>query len=50
MKMRTHSTISDHIIVEDSKNQDELCKGFGNVMVKKGEDVIRIGLQNVNGI
>ena len=48
--MRAQSTIKDHITVGDVKYQEELCKGFGDEMVKKGEEVIKIGFQNANGI
>ena len=50
IKRKTQSVITDHI---DNGNQvwiDELCEGFGDVVGQKGEDVIRIGFQNVNGI
>ena len=50
MKIRTQSTIKDNITVGDGKHQEELCKGFGDEMVKKGEELIRILFQNVNGI
>ena len=48
--MKSQSTLIYHIIVDDGNHQEELCKGFGDEMIKKGEEVIRIGFQNVNGI
>ena len=34
----------------DGGNLEELCKGFGDEMVEKEEEIVRIGFQNVNGL
>ena len=40
----------EHVVVDDAKHLEELCEGFGDNMVEKGEETIQIGFQNINGI
>ena len=40
----------EYFVVNDGKQLEELCEGFGYKMVEKGEETIRIGFQNINGI
>ena len=48
--MKVQSKLTDHIVVNDGNQQEELCEGFGDQMIQKGEEVIRICFQNINGI
>ena len=36
--------------MNDGNHQEELCEGFGDQMIEKGVEKIRIGFQNINGI
>ena len=48
--MKVQSRLKEYIVVDDGKKQEELCEGFGDQMIEKGEEIIRIGFQNINGI
>ena len=37
-------------MLDDGKHLEELCEGFGYEMVEKGEETVRIGFQNINGL
>ena len=48
--MKIQRKLTEHVVVDDGKHLEELCEGFGDKMVEKGEETIRIGFQNINGI
>ena len=48
--MKVQSIYKENIVVDDGKHQEDLCEGFVNQMVETGEEIIRIGFQNINEI
>ena len=48
--MRVQTRLTEHGMINDGGNLEELCKGFGDEMVEKEEETVRIGFQNVNGL
>ena len=47
--MIVKTRLTENVVMDNGKHLEELCEGFGYEMVKKGEDTLRIGFQNVNG-
>ena len=48
--MIVQTSLTEHVVMDDGEHLEELCKGFGDEMVEKGEETVRIGFQNINGI
>ena len=46
--MKLKSRLTEHVVVNDGKHLEELFEGFGDKMVEKGEETVRIGFQNIN--
>ena len=46
--MKIQARLTEHVVVDDGKHLEELCESFGDKMVEKGEETIRIGFQNIN--
>ena len=48
--MKTQTRLMVHVVVDDGKHLEDLFEGFGDKMLEKGEETIRIGFQSINGI
>ena len=48
--MKVQARLTKHVVLNDGKHLEELCEGFGDEMVEKGEETVRIGFQNINGL
>ena len=48
--MIVQTRLKEHVVVDDGNHLEELCRGFGDEMVDKEEETVRIGFQNVNGL
>ena len=48
--MKVQARLAEHVVVDDVKHLEELCEGFGDKMVEKGEETGQIGFQNINGL
>ena len=48
--MRLQLRLTEHGMMGDGGQLEELCKGFGDEMVVKEEEIVRIGFQNINGL
>ena len=48
--MKVQARLTEHVVLDDGKHLEELCEGFGDEMVEKGEETVRIGFQNINGL
>ena len=48
--MRVQMRLTEYGMVDDGGQLEELCKGFGDEMVVKDEEMVRIGFQNINGL
>ena len=42
--------LTEYGVMDDGGQLEELCKGFGDEMVVKDEEMVRIGFQNINGL
>ena len=47
--MKVQARLTEHVVVDDGKNLEELCEGFGDKLEEKWEETIQIGFQNING-
>ena len=47
--MKLQARLMEHVVVNDGKHLEELCEGFGDKLVKKGEETRHVGFQNING-
>ena len=48
--MKVQAILAEHVVLKDVKHLEELCEDFGDEMVEKGEETVRIGFQNINGL
>ena len=48
--MIVQTRLTEHGVMDEGGHVKELCKGFGDEMVEKEEETVRIGFQNVNGL
>ena len=48
--MKVQTILTEYVVMDNRKHLDELYEVFGDEMVEKREEIVRIGFQNINGL